>query len=321
MTDEPPESQQPWPDDRQQPHHRRQAPDYEGSYAPRQPQSQPGYGGQPQDFYAPPRDPSGSSAARTQHQVPQRGRQQADPGDSVTQQPYQRSQADDDGAALPWTQPSYAEPPYQSMARLFEFGSDYGDFQPSQTMTHFRPPKSRKSKILLVTVAAVALATVAILAGFLGSSLAKPAASKSSAPAVVPPAAPASSPATVGVNGLQSWWASYGIPTSQQIGKTMEQLSTDATNAETTDDFSAVESDLTTAQGEIQAAQADPPVPDATLERLWNTALADYASGVSDMLNGVQNLDATEITQGAAEILAGNAPMNTLASDIVRLGS
>ena len=97
----------------------------------------------------------------------------------------------------------------------------------------------------------------------------------------------------------------------------MAQMNTDAASAGTTDDFSAVEADLTTAQGEIQAAEADPPIPDATLEQLWSTALADYSSGVSDMLNGVQdNLDLTEIKQGVAEVLDGNTPLNTLVSDI-----
>ncbi len=280
MTDEPPESQRPWPDDRRQPYQRRQDRDLEGLDAPRQPQSQPGNSQQPHDFYPP-------------------------------------------------TQPGYAQPPYQAMAPLFGFDSE--------TTPHWRPPTPRKRKILLAAAYAVAAVAVGIVAGVLVSSSAKPAASKSSAAAAVPPvavpsaavpsaaapsAAPASSPASSDVNAVQSWWASYGTSASQQIGQTMAQLSADATNAETTDDFSAVESDLTTAQGEIQAAQDDPPIPDAALEQLWNTALADYASGVSDMLNGVQNLDPSEIAQGASELVDGNTAVNTLVRDFIdSLGS
>lgn len=250
--------------------------------------------------------------------------QRADPGD-LTQPPHQRSQPDDNGAARPWAQPAYDQAPYHLMGPLFD-GNDR-EFQPGETMTHWRPPRHRRHKIFLAAAYVAALLAVATVAGVLASSSAKPAASKSSAAAAVPPAAvtpaaPASSPATSRDNGVQTWWVSYGNPAFQQISQTMSQMRADATNAETTDDFSAVESDLTTAEGEIQAAQADPPIPDATLEQLWSTALADYASGVSEMLNGVQNnLDLSEITQGSAELGAGNTPMNTLMSEIVGLGT
>jgi hypothetical protein len=293
MTDEPPESQPPWPDDQRQPYRRRHASDDDGFYAP-------GQRGQP-----------------------------ADPGEAMTQQLYQPSQVGDYGAAQPWTQPGYDQPPHQLMGPLFESGSNYGEFRSSETMTHWRPPNPRRRKILLFTAYAAAAVAVAVVAGVVVSISAKPArpaASTSSASAAVPPAAapsatPAPSSATSDVNGVLSWWASYGIPTSQQIGETMAQLKTDATSAETTDDLSAVEADLTTAEGEIQAAQADPPIPDATLEQLWSTALADYGSGISEMLAGFQNnLDVSEIDQGAAEAIDGNTPMTALVSDINSLG-
>lgn len=180
------------------------------------------------------------------------------------------------------------------------------EFQPGETKTHWRPPVHRRYKILLAVGYAAALLAVATVAGVLASSSAKPDASKGSAAAAVPsapvtPAAGASSPATSRNNEVQSWWVSYGNPAFQQIVQTMSQMRTDANNAGTTGDFSAVESDLTTAEGEIQAAQEDPPIPDAALQQLWSTALADYASGVSEMLNGVENeLDLSEITQGSA---------------------
>lgn len=325
--DEPPESQLPWPDGQQRPYQRRHASDNQGYYAPGQPQSQPGYGQQPQDFSAPQPDSYGSPAARTQHQVPQHSGQPAEPDDPATQQLYQWPHADDHGADPPWTQPGYHQPPYQPIASLFESGSNYGEFRSSETMTHWSPPKPWRRKIFLVAAYAAAVVAVAVVAGVLVSSLARPAPSKNNAAAAVPPATapsatvppttPASSPTTSDVSGVLSWWTSYGAPASRQISTTMAQMNTDAASAGTTDDFSAVEADLTTAQGEIQAAEADPPIPDATLEQLWSTALADYSSGVSDMLNGVQdNLDPTEIKQGVAEVLDGNTPLNTLVSDI-----
>ena len=277
MTDEPPESQQPWPQDRQQPYQRRNEPD-----------------------------------------------------DPVTQQLFQPFQPDHYGAGRPWTQPGYDQPPYQLMGPLFESGSNYGEFRSNESMTRWRMPNQRRRKILLAAAYAAALVVVAVVAGVLISSLAKPAASTGSAaaaappasspPATVPPTTPASSPAASDVVGVLSWWVSYGMPAFQQVSTTMSQLRTDATTAETTHEFSAVEADLATAQSEIQAAQADPPIPDATLEQLWSTALADYGSGVSEMLDGVQNnLDLTEIKQGAAEVVDGNTPINTLIGDINNL--
>jgi hypothetical protein len=327
MTDEPPESQLPWPDDQQQPSLRRHASDYDGFYAPGQPQSEPGYGQQPQHFAAPPPHNSGPPAARAQHQVPQHGSQQADPGDAVTQQLYQRSQADDFGAAQPWTQPGYYQPPYQLMGPLFESGSNYGEFRSSETMNRWSPSKARRRKILLVAAYAAALVVVAVVAGILVSWPTKPAASKnnaaaavpsaSAATATVPPTTPASSPAAPDHAGVLSWWTSYGLPASLQFSKTMAQMSADARSAETTDDLSAVEADLTTAQGEIQAAQADPPIPDVALEQLWRTALADWGSAVSDTLNGVENnLDLSEMKQANAELLDGNTAFNVLIRDV-----
>lgn len=94
------------------------------------------------------------------------------------------------------------------------------------------------------------------------------------------------------------------------------QFSTDGGNA----DFTAALADCQKIQSDVQAAQVSTPIPDATLEQQWSSALADYASVASACISGIQDSDSSLIEQASADVNSGNTAMNTLATDIENAG-
>jgi hypothetical protein len=61
---------------------------------------------------------------------------------------------------------------------------------------------------------------------------------------------------------------------------------------------------------DVESAQAYAPIPDASAQREWAAALAAYARGATDCVDGAGASNVELITQAANEIMAGSAHLD-----------
>jgi hypothetical protein len=61
---------------------------------------------------------------------------------------------------------------------------------------------------------------------------------------------------------------------------------------------------------DVESAQAYAPIPDASAQREWAAALAAYARGAADCVDGAGAANVELITQAANEIMAGSAHLD-----------
>jgi hypothetical protein len=164
------------------------------------------------------------------------------------------------------------------------------------------------------TVAGVALTAAAIV----GTGFAASAASASaSTPAVAARASIPAQPEPVGatattppnatlVTEVAAWVAKGGEKQLTTLGIDFGTLEKAANTA----DMTTMGASCGQLRKDVESAQAYAPIPDASAQSAWAAALAAYARGATDCVDGAGTANVDLITQAANEIMAGSGSLD-----------
>ena len=162
------------------------------------------------------------------------------------------------------------------------------------------------------TVAGVALTAAAIA----GTGFAASAASASTPGAVARASAPAQ-PEPVGATAtappnatlvaeVAAWVAKGGEKQMTTLGVDFGALEKAANAA----DMTTMGASCGQLRKDVESAQAYAPIPDASAQTAWAAALAAYARGATDCVDGAGTANVDLITQAANEIMAGSGSLD-----------
>jgi hypothetical protein len=93
----------------------------------------------------------------------------------------------------------------------------------------------------------------------------------------------------------------------------LKSLATDFKSLETaanSDDLPTISLSCSQLENDVENAQAYDPIPDPQAQHDWADALAQYARGATDCVDGANNSDVNLITQASTEITTGSKDLN-----------
>jgi hypothetical protein len=93
----------------------------------------------------------------------------------------------------------------------------------------------------------------------------------------------------------------------------LKALSADFKSLETaanSDDLPTISLSCSQLENDVENAQAYDPIPDPQAQHDWADALAQYARGATDCVDGANNSDVNLITQASTEITTGSNDLN-----------
>lgn len=162
-------------------------------------------------------------------------------------------------------------------------------------------------------VAALALAATVALSGPAGAASGGVAggASGGAADAVAGSASPDPAVALA----VAQWVTGGGSTALKSLARDFKDLET-AANA---NDLKAIGGSCTELSADVTTAQHYAPIPDATAERSWAAALAQYAQGATDCMSGAATTNVNLIAKSSNEIIAGSNDLNNVTKRLTEI--
>lgn len=107
---------------------------------------------------------------------------------------------------------------------------------------------------------------------------------------------------------LQAWQAKI-TKSSLTLVSDLRAFSSDATAASTSDDddYTAVSVDAQAIEQDIRVLRGKGAIPVASIQVNWSKALAFYDNAMGAYIDGINDVDASEVTLGTADLEKGTA--------------
>ena len=121
-----------------------------------------------------------------------------------------------------------------------------------------------------------------------------------------------STPAPTTAQQVTSWYNQYGSNITN-LTNDFAKMSKEGTNS------NQVEVTCTQIFDDATKAQAQPVIPDSSINIDWQSALKSYISAAQDCQDGTTNQDSSEISRATTEFSQGNASLTATASAIQKL--
>jgi hypothetical protein len=122
---------------------------------------------------------------------------------------------------------------------------------------------------------------------------------------------PASSAAGVPASTLKGWWSSV-----ESDVNALDRDSTAMSAAAKAENMAALHDACARLTADAHTLQADKPAPDASLDSLWQTALADDSRSGTECAAGVATNDAAMLKQAWVDLDAASSAMSQMAGRI-----
>jgi hypothetical protein len=112
---------------------------------------------------------------------------------------------------------------------------------------------------------------------------------------------------------LSHWYNSQGG--SRELNRLESAMTSISRNARA-ENLSGLGSSCQSLRNAAEVAMAGSPIPVRSLQRLWNSALNDFAQGGDTCVSGVNNENASQIDQATGDFSSGTALLNQLDSEL-----
>lgn len=116
---------------------------------------------------------------------------------------------------------------------------------------------------------------------------------------------------TTSARALTGWWSSI-----ESDATVIDKDTTAISNAAQAEDFPAARAACLSLVADAHTLQADSPVPDATLNNLWQTALDDYSKSGTECMAGIDTNDPTMLKQAITDMGGAISAVDQLTGQI-----